>query len=195
MCMCSNVFLIPPYLLAPDFWCTIAYFEMDTMVGELFKVPSSLMSVTVDGFVDPSGGDRFCLGRLSNVHRTEASDRARLHIGKGVQLETKNDGEVWIRCLSEHSVFVQSYFLDNEAGRAPGDAVHKIYSKCFIKVRISGCGSVVWWLWFCCTEGVTLLCCICAILIDGRPYMWRLYGMLCFRSLTILHYFAVPIIS
>ena len=122
--------------IAPDFWCTIAYFEMDTMVGELFKVPSSLTSVTVDGFVDPSGGDRFCLGRLSNVHRIEASDRARLHIGKGVQLETKNDGEVWIRCLSEHSVFVQSYYLDNEAGRAPGDAVHKIYSKCFIKVRV-----------------------------------------------------------
>ena len=52
-------------------------------MGERFKVPSSLHSVTVDGYVDPSGGDRFCLGRLSNVHRTEASDRARLHIGKG----------------------------------------------------------------------------------------------------------------
>lgn len=68
---------------APDFWCTIGYFEMDTQVGELFKVPSSLPSVTVDGYVDPSGGDRFCLGQLSNVHRTDASDRARLHIGKG----------------------------------------------------------------------------------------------------------------
>ena len=74
---------IPPFPSAPDFWCTIAYFEMDTQVGEIFKVPSSLPSVTVDGYVDPSGGDRFCLGRLSNVHRTEASDRARLHIGKG----------------------------------------------------------------------------------------------------------------
>lgn len=56
---------------------------MDAPVGESFKVPSSLTSVAVDGFVDPSGGDRFCLGRLSNVHRTEASERARLHIGKG----------------------------------------------------------------------------------------------------------------
>lgn len=112
---------------------------MDSQVGELFKVPSSLVSVTVDGYVDPSGGDRFCLGRLSNVHRTDASERARLHIGKGIQLETKNEGEVWIRCLSDHSVFVQSYYLDHQAGRAPGDAVHKIYPKAYIKVgRLGG---------------------------------------------------------
>ena len=31
----------------------------------------------VDGYVDPSGGNRFCLGALSNVHRTEQSERAR----------------------------------------------------------------------------------------------------------------------
>lgn len=123
-----------PKLPTPDFWCIIAYFEMDTQVGERFKVPASLHSVTVDGYVDPSGGDRFCLGRLSNVHRTEASDRARLHIGKGVILEEKDNGDVWIRCMSEHSVFVQSYFLDHQAGRSPGDAVHKIYPKAFIKV-------------------------------------------------------------
>ncbi|CAI8056492.1 Mothers against decapentaplegic homolog 4 [Geodia barretti] len=123
-----------PKLPTPDFWCTIAYFEMDTQVGEIFKVPSSLPSVTVDGYVDPSGGDRFCLGRLSNVHRTEASDRARLHIGKGVILDEKNEGEVWIKCMSEHSIFVQSNFLDYQSGRAPGDAVHKIYPKAFIKV-------------------------------------------------------------
>lgn len=46
-------------------------------VGEAFKVPSSMTSVTVDGYVDPSGDSRFCLGALSNVHRTETSERAR----------------------------------------------------------------------------------------------------------------------
>lgn len=50
---------------------------MDVQVGEMFKVPSSCPVVTVDGYVDPSGGDRFCLGQLSNVHRTDASERAR----------------------------------------------------------------------------------------------------------------------
>uniref|UniRef100_A0A8C2WHI5 Mothers against decapentaplegic homolog n=1 Tax=Cyclopterus lumpus TaxID=8103 RepID=A0A8C2WHI5_CYCLU len=126
--------LILASVSAPDYWCSIAYFEMDVQVGETFKVPSSCPIVTVDGYVDPSGGDRFCLGQLSNVHRTEAIERARLHIGKGVQLECKGEGDVWVRCLSDHAVFVQSYYLDREAGRAPGDAVHKIYPSAYIKV-------------------------------------------------------------
>jgi MAD (mothers against decapentaplegic) family protein 4 len=90
--------------------------------------------MTVDGYTDPSSLDRFCLGQLSNVHRTEASERARLHIGKGVQLDLRGEGDVWIRCLSDHSVFVQSYYLDREAGRGPGDVVHKIYPNAYIKV-------------------------------------------------------------
>ncbi|XP_059412752.1 mothers against decapentaplegic homolog 4-like isoform X2 [Carassius carassius] len=118
----------------PEFWCSVSYFEMDVQVGEMFKVLSSCPVVTIDGYVDPSGGDRFCLGQLSNVHRTDASERARLHIGKGVQLECRGEGDVWMRCMSDHAVFVQSYYLDREAGRAPGDAVHKIYPGAYIKV-------------------------------------------------------------
>ncbi|XP_060537328.1 mothers against decapentaplegic homolog 4 isoform X5 [Cylas formicarius] len=119
---------------APEYWCSVAYFELDTQVGETFKVPSNCPSVTIDGYVDPSGGNRFCLGALSNVHRTDQSERARLHIGKGVQLDLRGEGDVWLRCLSDHSVFVQSYYLDREAGRQPGDAVHKIYPQAYIKV-------------------------------------------------------------
>uniref|UniRef100_A0A8D8YVR5 Mothers against decapentaplegic homolog n=2 Tax=Cacopsylla melanoneura TaxID=428564 RepID=A0A8D8YVR5_9HEMI len=118
----------------PEYWCSVAYFELDTQVGETFKVPSSCPNVTIDGYVDPSGGNRFCLGALSNVHRTDQSERARLHIGKGVQLDLRGEGDVWLHCLSDHSVFVQSYYLDREAGRAPGDAVHKIYPSAYIKV-------------------------------------------------------------
>ena len=58
----------------------------------------------------------------------------RLHIGKGIRIECRNEGDVWIRCNSDQSVFLQSYYLDREAGRAPGDAVHKIYPQAFIKV-------------------------------------------------------------
>ncbi|KAK3096007.1 hypothetical protein FSP39_021890 [Pinctada imbricata] len=118
----------------PEFWCTITYFELDQQVGETFKVPYSYTTVTVDGYTDPSSLDRFCLGQLSNVHRTDTSEKARLHIGKGVQLDYRGEGDVWIRCVSDHSVFVQSYYLDREAGRSPGDAVHKIYPSAYIKV-------------------------------------------------------------
>lgn len=49
-------------------------------------------------------------------------------------MDLRGEGDVWLRCQSEHSVFVQSYYLDREAGRAPGDAVHKIYPSAYIKV-------------------------------------------------------------
>ncbi|CAI6372858.1 unnamed protein product [Macrosiphum euphorbiae] len=119
---------------APEHWCLIAYFELDTQVGEMFKVSSTCHHVTVDGYVDPSRSNRFCLGALCNVQRTEQSERARLHIGKGIQLDLIGEGDVWLKCQSDHSVFVQSYYLDREAGRAPGDAVHKIYPRAYIKV-------------------------------------------------------------
>ncbi|XP_053287669.1 mothers against decapentaplegic homolog 4 [Pleuronectes platessa] len=118
----------------PEFWCSISYFELDIQVGEMFKVQSSCPLVTVDGYVDPSGGDRFCLGQLSNVHRTATSHRARLHIGRGVQLECRGEGDVWMHCLSDHAVFIQSYYLDLEAGRAPRDGVRKICPGACIKV-------------------------------------------------------------
>jgi len=121
-------------LLMPEFWCSIGYFELDTQVGEIFKVPSAWHHTVVDGYVDPSGGNRFCLGALSNVHRTDASEKARLHIGKGIQLDLRGEGDIWIHCRSDHSIFVQSYYLDREAGRAPGDAVHKIYPLAHTKV-------------------------------------------------------------
>lgn len=62
---------------APEYWCSVAYFELDTQVGEIFKVSSNCPRVTVDGYVDPSGVNRFCLGALSNVHRTEQSEKVR----------------------------------------------------------------------------------------------------------------------
>lgn len=118
-----------------EYWCSIAYYERDVQVGETFKVADTFKEVTIDGGMDmATAGDRFCLGPLSNVHRTEASEKARLYIGKGVRLECRNEGDIWIRCSSDQAVFLQSFYLDREAGRAPGDAVHKIYSQACIKV-------------------------------------------------------------
>ena len=40
-------------------------------------------SLTVDGFTDPSNAERFCLGLLSNVNRTQHVEVTRKHVGKG----------------------------------------------------------------------------------------------------------------
>uniref|UniRef100_A0A915D962 Mothers against decapentaplegic homolog n=1 Tax=Ditylenchus dipsaci TaxID=166011 RepID=A0A915D962_9BILA len=67
-----------PSSALPEHWCSILYYELDTQVGETFKAPRDLSEVIVDGGMDPSGArsGRFCLGALSNVHRTEASEKA-----------------------------------------------------------------------------------------------------------------------
>jgi len=129
--------LPPPHYLShplPEYWCSIAYFELDQQVGETFRVPSNLHNVTVDGYTNPSAADRFCIGFLSNVHRTPAVQKARLHIGKGVKLEAKYDGDVWLQNLSDNAVFLSSPYLDQQSRRPVGNAVHKIYPRASLKV-------------------------------------------------------------
>ena len=41
---------------------------------------------------------------------------------------------MYVRCLSDYSVFFESYYLDRESGREAFDAVHKIYPGSCIKV-------------------------------------------------------------
>jgi len=123
----SNLQRIPLSSTPPEHWCSINYFELDTQIGETFKAPWGMTEVLVDGGMDPSGArtGRFCLGALSNVHRSEASERARIHIGKGVRLCTTENGNVFMECLSKKGVFVRSYYLDFEHGLIYGSTVHK----------------------------------------------------------------------
>lgn len=119
----------------PGDWCTITYYENDVQVGETFRVNSVHKQCTIDGFVDPAGNDRFCLGQLSNVHRKDKSEEVRMHIGKGIALELiQGFGDVWIRNESEHAVFVYSSFLDHQEQKKPGQLVHKIHPQAHVKV-------------------------------------------------------------
>ncbi|XP_067288690.1 mothers against decapentaplegic homolog 9 isoform X2 [Pseudorasbora parva] len=115
----------------PEFWCSVAYYELNNRVGETFHASSR--SILVDGFTDPSNNKtRFCLGLLSNVNRNSTIEHTRRHIGKGVHLYYVG-GEVYAECLSDSSIFVQSRNCNHQHGFHPS-TVCKIPSGCSLKI-------------------------------------------------------------
>ena len=68
---------------------------------------ATIPSVTVGCHADKSTKDRFCLGLLTNAHRTTDSEVVRKHIKRGVRL-TYIGGEVFAECISENPIFIQS---------------------------------------------------------------------------------------
>ncbi|XP_046854460.1 mothers against decapentaplegic homolog 5-like [Xenia sp. Carnegie-2017] len=116
----------------PRNWATIAYYELNTRVGEPFHCHTT--SIVVDGFTDPNTNhsQRFCLGLLSNVNRNSTIENTRKHIGKGVHLYYVG-GEVFAECLSESAIFVQSRNCNHHHGFHP-TTVCKIPSNCSLKI-------------------------------------------------------------
>ncbi|BET02062.1 unnamed protein product [Nesidiocoris tenuis] len=116
----------------PPYWATIAYYELNSRVGEVFHCQSH--SVIVDGFTNPSSSNmnRFCLGQLSNVNRNSTIENTRRHIGKGVHFYYVG-GEVYAECLSDSAIFVQSRNCNHHHGFHPS-TVCKIPSGCSLKI-------------------------------------------------------------
>jgi len=114
------------------FWCSIAYYELNSRVGEVYHAQAG--TIYVDGFTNPSvhNNNRFCLGQLSNVNRNSTIENTRRHIGKGVQLTYLN-GEVYAHCMSDSAIFVQSRNCNYHHGFHP-TTVCKIPSGCSLKI-------------------------------------------------------------
>ena len=70
--------------------------------------------------------------------RTDESKKTRLHIGGGIRLELVGEGDLYLECLSNYSVFVESFYLDAINNRAQGSTVHKFSSGANTKVRYRG---------------------------------------------------------
>ena len=117
----------------PQYWCTIAYYELNARVGEVFRATAQNTSITIDGFTDPTEhSPRFCLGLLSNVNRNSTIENTRRHIGKGVMLNYVN-GEVYAECRSDSAIFVQSRNC-NRAHDFHPTTVCKIPPGCSLKI-------------------------------------------------------------
>lgn len=115
----------------PTCWASIAYYELNNRVGEVFHAQTH--SVIVDGFTDPNNNsERFCLGLLSNVNRNSTLENTRRHIGKGVHLYYVG-GEVYAECLSDSAIFVQSRNCNHHHSFHPS-TVCKIPPGCSLKI-------------------------------------------------------------
>lgn len=59
------------HYVEPEYWANVAYYELNSRVGELFRCNTNSNTLNIDGFTHPSGNasNRFCLGQLSNVNR------------------------------------------------------------------------------------------------------------------------------
>nr|QWX95820.1 SMAD-4B [Strongyloides stercoralis] len=119
--------VITPQIPWPDHWCSISYYEFNTQIGETFKVSKDITEVIIDGGMNTSDAKRgrFCIGALSNVHRCEVAEKARLYIGKGVRLKWTPSNCVYLESMSTKAVFVRSYYLDFENNLVYGSTVHK----------------------------------------------------------------------
>ncbi|CAI2347782.1 unnamed protein product [Caenorhabditis sp. 36 PRJEB53466] len=97
-----------PAFRHPKSWAQITYFELNSRVGEPFKLINP--SMTVDGYTDPSNSEsRICLGQLTNVNRNSTIENTRMHIGKGIQMDNiESQMQIIITNNSDMPVFVQS---------------------------------------------------------------------------------------
>ncbi len=126
--------VVPVHYQEVPSWCSIAYYELNSRVGEIFQ--ASNVDVYVDGFTNPTSqnNQRFCLGQLSNVNRNSTIEQTRRHIGKGVRLFfDQNEREVYAECLSDSAIFVQSRNCNYSHGFLP-TTVCKIPPGCSLKI-------------------------------------------------------------
>lgn len=124
-------------LTQTPFWATFTYYELNTRVGDPFRAHCHYPDhnyVIIDGYTEPGNArqSRFCLGQLSNVSRNNTVEKTRKHIGRGVKLSYEG-GSVFIECLGDSSVFVQSRNSNKEYGFHPCTVV-KIQSGIKLKI-------------------------------------------------------------
>ncbi|OQV24599.1 Mothers against decapentaplegic-like protein 2 [Hypsibius exemplaris] len=118
--------------MEPEFWCSVAYYELQDRLGGFFNVPQAMRTFRVDGYTDSMTADRYSVARLSNSRRTDVIEKTRGNIGKGVRLSYTGD-EVFVECISDKAIFVQSTNGNELHGLIP-QTVIKVPPGCSLKI-------------------------------------------------------------
>ncbi|KAL3092382.1 hypothetical protein niasHS_007591 [Heterodera schachtii] len=118
----------------PLHWCSANYYEFDRSIGEMFQAVADCPRIFVDGGLDSTDIARFCLGPLTNTERTHASEKCRRNIARGIRLDLKGEGDVWLTVLCKGPVFVQSHYLDVLTEREELGHSHKFVQFTTVKI-------------------------------------------------------------
>jgi len=87
-------------------WARLMYYELKDRCGD-FEVHSN--ELQIDNGTHPFLLNRFCLGRMTNIKRTEQIEKIRCALGRGVKLTGGcGNADVFLENLSQSKVFVQS---------------------------------------------------------------------------------------
>ena len=100
----------------PAVWCLVNYYELDTQIGDSYTTSNS--TFIIDGYTSSYYKDRYCLGCFSNIKRDEVTIKTRRYIGSGLRI-FKTDSNVYVQCLSNYSIFVQSPSSNLRNGLVP----------------------------------------------------------------------------
>ncbi|PIK40604.1 putative myosin-IIIa isoform X2 [Apostichopus japonicus] len=92
--------------LRPEAWAKIHFLEKSAILSN-FAIRSP--AVTIDGYNFLIPG-RLGFGALKNAARDQQTAKVRDHIGKGIQLDVDQEGNVWVTRLSRNDVIVKGCF-------------------------------------------------------------------------------------
>uniref|UniRef100_A0A7E4UVC2 Mothers against decapentaplegic homolog n=1 Tax=Panagrellus redivivus TaxID=6233 RepID=A0A7E4UVC2_PANRE len=117
----------------PVIWSTIDYYERRRKIGT-FKCDDRYRCIAIDGGIDPNVNDRFCLGSLPLLNRSQESLTVLRNIRNGIRLHLKNEGDLWMTVVSPHPVYVSAFHLDLQSYRSLMEEPHKFVAGTTVKV-------------------------------------------------------------
>ncbi|GMT28491.1 hypothetical protein PFISCL1PPCAC_19788, partial [Pristionchus fissidentatus] len=105
-----------------DFWLKISYWEGNHVIAKVIEVGGH--QFIIDSTTNQSDSERLCVGYLTGMEnvRDKKLEEIRRAIGRGVRLYYAS-GEIFIECLSEHPIFVQSPSANRRYGMAAASVV------------------------------------------------------------------------